>query len=148
MTHKGYSSGLLVWHVHCDKRSIPELQQAPAHPAHLSTFVACLAGSYAGGTISNYLYGVRAWHILHSVEWKLDTLEMEALLKGAAQLTPESSKRKARQPYTVEFITKIREKLDLNNPHDSSVFACLTVGFYSAARVGELTVPRLNAFKL
>ncbi|KAF8164715.1 hypothetical protein B0H34DRAFT_786577 [Crassisporium funariophilum] len=117
-THEGYSSGLLVWHVYCDKRSIPELQRAPAHPALLSSFVANLAGSYAGNTVSNYLYGVRAWHILHGAE----------------------------QPYTVDFITKVGEQLNHEDPLDISVFACLTDGFYSVARVGKLTVPRLDAF--
>jgi integrase len=80
------------------------------------------------------------------MEWRLNSLEMDTLLKGAGQLAPESSKRKARQPYTVEFITKVREHLDLNNSFDAAVAACLSCGFYSAARVGELTVPRLNAF--
>jgi len=129
-THEAYSSGLLVWHVHCDRRSIPEAQCAPAHHSHISSFVATLAGSYSASTISNYLSGLRAWHILHSVEWKLDALEMEALLKGATWLAPESSKRKLRQPYTPKFIMKVSEQLDLNDPHDASIFACLTDGFY------------------
>lgn len=145
-THEAYSSGLLVWHVHCDKRSIPEGQRAPAHPSHISSFAASLAGAYSESTILNYVYGLRAWHILHRVDWKLNKLEMDALLKGAARLAPDSSKRKARQPYTPEFITKVGEQLDLNTPLDASVFACLTDGFYSVARVGELTVPRLDAF--
>ena len=36
---------------------------------------------------------------------------MEALLKGANRLTPDSSKQKKRQPYTPTLITKVREKL-------------------------------------
>ncbi|KAG2029159.1 hypothetical protein BDR03DRAFT_1096313 [Suillus americanus] len=35
---------------------------------------------------------------------------------------------------------------NLDNPLDASVFACLTTIFYATARVGEFTVPRLNAF--
>ena len=145
-THEAYSSGLLVWHVHCDKRSVPESLRAPAHHSHIASFVASLAGSYSGSTISNYLYGLRAWHLLHSVEWKLNTLVMEALLKGATRLAPDSSKRKPRQPYTTDFITKIGENLNLTLPFDAAVFACLTAGFYSVVQVGELTVPRLSAF--
>jgi hypothetical protein len=145
-THEAYSSGLLAWHVHCDKRSVPESLRAPAHHSYIASFMASLAGSYSGSTVSNYLYGLRAWHILHSVEWKLNALEIEALLKGAARLAPDSSKRKQRQPYTPEFITKVGEQLDLTDHLDASVYACLTDGFYSVARVGELTVSRLNAF--
>ena len=145
-THEAYSSGLLVWHVHCDKKLVPESMRAPAHHSYIASFVASLAGSYSGSTIANYLYGLRAWHLLHSVEWKMNTLEMEALLKGAARLAPDSSKRKTRQPYTPEFITKVGEQLNLSLPLDASVYSCLTIGFYSVARVGELTIPRLNAF--
>ena len=71
---------------------------------------------------------------------------MEALLKGAARLAPESSKRKPRQPYTPEFIAEVGKHLDLHLPLDASVYACLTDGFYSVVRVGEFTVPRLNSF--
>jgi hypothetical protein len=125
---------------------VPESLRAPAHHSHVASFVASLAGSYSGSAISNYLYGLRAWHILHSIEWKLNALEMEALLKGAARLAPESSKRKPRQPYTPEFIAEVGKHLDLHLPLDASVYACLTDGFYSVVRVGEFTVPRLNSF--
>jgi hypothetical protein len=105
-----------------------------------------LAGSYSGSTISNYVHGIRAWHILHGLEWRLNPLEMDALLKGADRLAPPSSKRKKRQPYTPEFITRIRQHLRLDDPLDAAVFACLTTCFYAAARVGEFVVPRLDAF--
>ena len=85
-TQEGYSSGLLSWHVYCDKKSIPELQHAPASQPHLATFIASLAGSFSGGTIANYLYGIQVWHILHGMEWKLNKLEMDALLKGAERI--------------------------------------------------------------
>ena len=39
--------------------------------------------------MSPYIYGLQAWHLLHSVEWKLNTLKMEALSKGATRLTPD-----------------------------------------------------------
>ena len=145
-THEAYSPGLLVWHVHCDKRSVLELLCAPVHHSHIASFVASLAGSYSGSTISNYLYGLQAWHLLHSVKWKLNTLEMETLLKGAVRLAPDSSKQKPHQLYTTDFIIKISENLDLTLPFNAAIFACLTVGFYSVVRVSELTVPQLSAF--
>ena len=145
-THKAYSSGLLVWHVHCDKRSVPESLCAPAHHCYIASFIASLAGLYSGSTITNYLYGLRAWHLLHNVEWKLNTLEMEALLKGAVKLALDSSKWKPRQPYTPDFISKVGEQLNHTLPLDASVYACLMNSFYSIVRIGELTVPRLNSF--
>jgi hypothetical protein len=49
----------------------------------MAVFIASMAGAYSGSTISNYVYGVRAWHTLHQLEWNLNPLEMDALLKGA-----------------------------------------------------------------
>ena len=125
--HKAYSSGLLVWDIHCNKRSIPESLCAPVHHSYIASFIASLAGSYSRSTITNYLYGLWAWHLLHNVEWKLNTLEMEALLKGAVKLALDSSKRKP----TPDFISKVGEQLNHTLPLDASVYACLTNSFYS-----------------
>ena len=76
----------------------------------------------------------------------MNTLEMEALLKGAAKLALDSSKHKPRQPYTLDFITKVSKKLDLCLPFDAAIYACLSISFHSVAWVGEVTVPWLNAF--
>ena len=46
-THGAYSSGLLVWHVYCDKRSVPESLWAPAHHSHIASFIASLVGTYS-----------------------------------------------------------------------------------------------------
>ena len=145
-TRQTYGTGLLIYHVFCDKKQLPEPQRAPATPMLLSTFVSTLAGSYSGKAISNYLYGVRAWHILHGLAWRPNETEMEILLKAAANVAPETSKRKKRRPYTIDFITKLKENMNMEEPLDAAVFACLTTCFYAMDRVGEFTTPRLNAF--
>jgi len=145
-THETYGSGLLVYHVFCDLRNIPESQRAPASSILMSSFIASLAGSYSASAISNYVHGICAWHTLHGVTWQLDKKEMDALLKGAERLAPPSSKRKKRRPFTVGLICKVSEKLNLNDSFDAAVFACLTTCFYAAARLGEFTVPRLDSF--
>ena len=63
-TREVYGSGLLMWHCFCDGRATPEQDRAPASQALVSAFVAHMAAAYSGKTISNYLHGVRAWHIL------------------------------------------------------------------------------------
>jgi hypothetical protein len=145
-TRETYSAGILVYHVYCDVKGVPEVLRAPASQHIITAFITSLAGSYSGSTIHNYIHGIRAWHILHGLEWKLNPLEMEAILKGANRLSPPSSKRKKRLPYTPEFIRGVRQHLKLNEPFDAAVFACLTTCFYAAARVGEFLVPRLDAF--
>ena len=145
-TLESYGSGLLTFHVFCDMKAIPDAERAPASPITMSTFIAAMAGSYSGKTITNYLYGVRAWHILHGVPWQLNDPEVEALLKAADKLTPASSKRKKRRPYTTDFIIAIRNNLNLDSPLDAAVYSCLTSTFYGAARVCEFTVRTLDAF--
>lgn len=143
---ESYDSGLLVFHVFCDSRSIPESERAPADSLLISTFIAFTAGSYSGKTIANYVFGVRAWHILHGMCWALNDEEIDALLKATENLTPSSSKRKKRRPYTIEFICAIRDRLNLQSPLDSAVYSCLTTTFYRTARLGEFTVPTLSSF--
>lgn len=146
-TLEGYGSGLLTYHVWCDIRAIPEEQQAPLSPIIASAFVSTLAGAYSWKTIRNYLYGIHTWHIFHGVKWEMNELEMEALLRAAEKATPESSKWKKRLPYTLVFILAIQAQLDLNNPFEAAVHACLTTIFYACAQVGEFTVSTLTAFK-
>jgi hypothetical protein len=146
-TLESYGSGLLTYHVWCDVRVIPEEQRAPLSPIVAAAFVSTLAGAYSWKTIRNYFYGVRAWHIFHGVKWEMNEPEMEALLKAAEKATPESSKRKKRTPYTLPFVLAIRAQLNLDNPFEAAVYACLTTVFYACARVGEFTVPTLTAFK-
>lgn len=145
-TRESYGAGLLVFHVYCDSKDIPETARAPASQPLISSFIASLAASYSGKTIANYLHGVRAWHILHGIRWCLNQAETEAMLRAAEKLTPANAKRKQRRPYTTDFITAIRNQLKLDTPLDAAVYACLTTCFWASARLGEFTVPRLDNF--
>lgn len=145
-TRESYGSGLLVFHVFCDSKTIPEDQRAPASRVLISSFISCMAGHYSGKTVSNYVHGVRAWHVVHGVKWILRDAETDTLLKAAIALTPSTSKCSKRQPYTIDLITAIRSQLDLSSPIDAAVFSCLTTTFFAMARTGEFTIPRLDAF--
>jgi hypothetical protein len=145
-TRETYGSGLLMFHVYCDNKDIPELQRAPVSKILLSSFISELAGAYSGKTIANYVYGIRAWHVLHGMTWQLNEPETMALLTAASKLTPPSSKRKKRCPYTLDYMIKLKGQLDLQNPLDAATFACLTTCFYAVGRVGEFTVTRLTGF--
>jgi len=145
-TREAYSSGLLVFHVYCDGKNIQEHDRAPASQLLLSGFVSSLAASYAGKTILNYFYGVRAWHILHGIPWWLERAEMDTTLRAADKLTPPTSKKKQRRPYTPDFISALHQHLVLTDPLDAAVYACLTTCFYASAHLGKFTVRRLDSF--
>lgn len=146
-TRESYGSGLLVFHVFCDARQIPEHQRGPASPILLLSFIANCAGLYSGKTLETYFYGVRAWHLLHGLDWLAQGAQVSAALQGAARLAPPTSKRTKRNPFTVACLESIRSALDLSSPLDAAVYACLLTSFFSLARLGEMTVRSLSCFE-
>ncbi|KIK74617.1 hypothetical protein PAXRUDRAFT_19696 [Paxillus rubicundulus Ve08.2h10] len=145
-TRESYGSGLLVFHIFCDAKSIPDSDRAPASTQLIALFISSLAGQYSGGTVANYLQGIRTWHIMHCLIWSHNDTEIEALLKAAVTLAPTSSKRKPHEPYTVNVLNLMRDNLNLTDPAEAAVFACLTTTFWCMACIREFTVPRLDTF--
>ncbi|KAJ8521982.1 hypothetical protein ONZ45_g1414 [Pleurotus djamor] len=145
-TKETYGAGLLMYHSFCDSRSIDEPSRCPAHTATILTFIATLAGLYSGKTLHNYVYAVRAWHILHGQVWAVADAELKAALEGASRLAPATSKRPKRQPITIAFLQAALRQLDRSQPLHAAVIACLFTAFFSLARLGEMTVKSLTAF--
>lgn len=145
-TRELYGTGLLVFHVYCDTKNIPDGQRAPVSQNLLAAFVSSCAGAYSGSTISNYATALRAWHVLHGLEWKISDAEYKALLEGAARLAPASSKRPKRAPFTLDVLERFHLLMDLNDPRDAAIFACLVCSFFSIARLGEFTVQAISKF--
>lgn len=145
-TKATYGTGLLVFHVFCDKKEIDELQRAPCSQNLLSSFISTLVGDYSAQAVENYTYGLRAWHIIHRIPWKVNSVELRTLFASAAKNQPPESTKAQQNPCTIEDLTAIRENLNLKDPFDAAVFACLTTTFWSVARLGEFTIPNLNAF--
>jgi hypothetical protein len=68
------------------------------------------------------------------------------MLKGARKSTPDALKIPKRLPLLIEDIVAARSQLNLAQPLDAAVFACLTTTFFTAARLGEFTVKHLSSF--
>lgn len=145
-TRTTYGSGLLVYHVYCDANAISEQLRAPANAQLISEFASTITGQYAASTVVNYVLGLKAWHVIHGLTWFPNDAELDAIFKAAQRLAPLTSRRKQRLPYTIDFITLIQEKLDMNNPEHVAVFSCLTTTFFCAARLGEFTIKNLASF--
>ncbi|KAJ6566533.1 hypothetical protein B0H19DRAFT_939726 [Mycena capillaripes] len=145
-TLETYGSGLLVFHCYCDVRNAPEALRAPASADLLAAFLAAMAGNYAGKTLEGFLASVRTWHILHGVTWSPNKAECDALIRAAIILQPPASKKKKCLPYTVDLTALLLSHLDHDAPLDAAVGSCLTTGFYSCVRLGELTVKTLTSF--
>jgi hypothetical protein len=145
-TRESYGAGLLVFHVFCDTRNIPEHERCPVDTLTMLTFITSCAGAYSGKTLANYVFGIRAWHILHGQGWRVDQGKLKSALDGAANEAPPGSKLPKRDPLAIASIIKIRTHLNLETPLDAAIFACLTTSFYSLARLGELTVKSIKVF--
>jgi hypothetical protein len=100
-----------------------------------------MAAAYSGKTVSNCLHGVWAWRVLHSVPWQFEKSEMDAMLRAADTLLLEDEKVSA-----IDFITAVRQQMNLEDPLDATVFAYLTTCFYASPRLGESTVRTLQSF--
>ena len=94
-TRGTYGSGLLMWHIFCDTKQILEKQCTPALNILLHSFVTMIAGCYSGTTISNFIHGIHAWHLLHGIDWSLDKVLMDSLLKAASNLAPPIFEKEA-----------------------------------------------------
>ncbi|KAK0430699.1 hypothetical protein EV421DRAFT_1912589 [Armillaria borealis] len=105
-----------------------------------------MAGNYVSRTLSNYLHGVRAWHILHGLPWLVNETETSQLITAAVHLQPPHARKKPCLPYTCDAMATLLQHLNLSLPLNAAVAACLTTTFYSAARLGEFTLPNLQCF--
>ena len=132
-TYTAYGAGLFMWHCFAEQDRLPATQ------ALLSAFVAHMAAAYSRRTISNYLNGVWAWHLLHGIPWALERREMDTML-WADKLTPSTSRKKKRLLYTPSFISAIWQHLNLEDPLDTAVFTYLTTCFYALAHLGKFMV--------
>jgi len=145
-TRETYGSGLLVFHVFCDSINTPESERCPVSTLTLLRFITACAGAYAGTTIANYIFAVKAWHTLHGGTWNIRMTEIQAALDGAARLAPNTSRRSKRLPWTPELIARIAAILNFADPLDAAAFACLTVVFWTMSRTAEFVTPNLSCF--
>ncbi|KAJ8081771.1 hypothetical protein PM082_007617 [Marasmius tenuissimus] len=60
------------------------------------------------------------------------------------KLAPPPSSRKPRQPYTIDTLKTIGSSLDLSEPLDAAVWACLLSLFWGCTRTGA--VKSLSSF--
>ncbi|KAG6326956.1 hypothetical protein ID866_12134 [Astraeus odoratus] len=147
-TKATYGSGLLVFHIFCDQQNIPELAHCPAPTQLVLAFLSSCAGAYTGTTLANYVAGLKACHILHGQPWLVDADSLKCCLEGANHMAPLSFKCPLRAPFTPEIITSIKSLLQLEEPLDAAIFACMSVCFWCMVCLGKFTVPNLKAFNL
>ena len=74
-----------------------------------------------GGTLANYIFTVRVWHVLNGLAWSMDDTQVRAALTGAAILAPPASRQPKRVPITVGLMEHIFNKLNFSDLLDAAV---------------------------
>jgi hypothetical protein len=96
---KCYGAGLVVFHVFCNERFIPKDQHCLVDTCTMLNFVLSCAGPYSSKMLANYVYVIKAWHMLHGQQWRVQQDELKTALDGASGFTLESSKQIKHKPF-------------------------------------------------
>lgn len=136
-TIAGYSLALSRFLDFCNQENIPPELRFPANEFVLSAFAASNAGLLSGNTVCKYISALKAWHVLHDVEWKGGS-RLNFVLNGVKNLTPLSSRRLPRPPVNIKMLSSLIIKLDRHDPLDAAVAAAASVAFWGQCRLGEL----------
>ena len=130
-----YGTGLAKYHIYCDTIALPEIYRAPTTTTILAGFITFLSGSYSKSAIVNFVAAVKAWHLINSLPYDINTVVIHKLLQGAQRIQPLPLPK--REPLTVTNLARLLQHLNLENYEQAATAACLTTIFYSCARVGE-----------
>jgi hypothetical protein len=136
-TISGYSLALTRFLKFCNLENIPLELRFPANEFVLCAFAASNAGQVSGNTVCKYISALKAWHILHDVDWK-GGLRLNFILNGVKNLTPLSSRRPPRPPVNITMLLSLIDALNLCDPLDATVAAAASVAFWGQCHLGKL----------
>jgi hypothetical protein len=136
-TVRRYSGAIKQFIQFCDAEGIPDHLRFPADEFVLCAFAASSAGVHARSTPRNRLSALKAWHVVHNMDWK-GSARLRYVLNGVHNLAPRGSRPLPRPPVNARMISQLIDHLDLNSPFDVAVAACATTAFWGQCRLGEL----------
>jgi len=91
-TIKRYASSLRRYIQFCDAEQIPEHLRFPADEFVLCAFAASCIGKHGGNTSRSRLSALKAWHLVHNLDWK-GSPRLRYILNGVRNSAPIDSRR-------------------------------------------------------
>ena len=91
-TIKRYSSAIRLFTKFCDAEQIPEHLRFPADEFVLCAFAASCIGKHGGNTSRSRLSALKAWHLVHNLDWK-GSPRLRYILNGVRNSAPIDSRR-------------------------------------------------------
>lgn len=129
-----YGSSLQANHLY--RHHLSDQRRAPSSADLIATFVSHLIGTVASSTVSNYVVGLRAWHLQNRFPWLINDQEYRLLLHSAATLAPTASLRPLHAPYTVAMLQAILQQMNLSSLLHAAAAACLVKNLLYLCMVG------------
>jgi hypothetical protein len=136
-TVRRYSGSITQFIRFCDTEGILNHLRFPEDEFVLCAFAASSVGVHARSTPRNRLSALKAWHVIHNMEWK-GSARLRYVLNGVHNLAPRGSRHPPRPPINARMISQLIDHLDLSSPFDIAVAACATTAFWGQCRLGEL----------
>lgn len=93
----------------------------------------------SSSTIRRYLTGLRMWHVLHDMPFPTVDPNRVRLLLKSCKITELSPTRRERVGLTLQDMVDLTDKITTDNTHDLVAKSVILIGFWSLARLGELT---------
>ncbi len=148
---RAYGPGLRAWLSFCAARHLPTLlpgdtpQDQRAAEEAVCLFAIQLARSLSAPTIRVYLAAVRLHHIrmLGSHPWAAG-LRLPLVISGIRRQQQRAPAK--RTAVTLDLLLEWRAQLQLDRPHDATVWAAILTAFFGLLRVSEYTLPARSAF--
>ena len=143
-TIRRYSGAIDQFIDFCDAEGVPDHLRFPADEFILCAFAASSVGRHARSTAQSRLTALKAWHVVHNLEWK-GSSRLRYVLNGIHNLAPKGSRHPPRPPVNAKMISQLVRHLDLKAPLDSAIAACATIAFWGQCRLGELLPSSLSS---
>lgn len=144
-TRNSYGAGLTRFTQFCDAWDIPEPSRMPASYALLCAFIGANRGSTPGGTLKQWMSGIRAFHLVHRAPWYGDDDWVHMARISANKEGPKST-RPARAPVSIEHLLCLRAGLNIETPQHAAVWAVALVTFFGCRRLGETLITGASSF--
>ena len=135
-TLRRYSGAVDQFIRFCDMEGIPDHLRFPADEFVLCAFAASSIRKHSVNTPRNRLSALKAWHVVHNMEWKGSSW-LRYVLNGVHNLAPDSSRHLPRPPVNANMISQLVQGLDLDSPVDVAVAAGATTAFLGSMPPGR-----------
>ncbi|KAE8240192.1 hypothetical protein A4X13_0g7907 [Tilletia indica] len=142
-TLQNYGSAIRAFLLWCEEEAVAIEARLPCSETLLLHFFSNHLDSLRATTQSTRRAALQLWHDIHGFDFKFDGATASRLSQAAKRLQTEPVP--PRRPLDVEDLRAIRSGLStIARNKAAAIWACVVFGFFSLARIGELTAEKLS----